>query len=73
MDQSVFMRKKGLEAHVGGLVMTLQQDPETGAIFRCVDDKLVYFDRKYYNDRWSNATPVVHAPRFVGGVLAMGR
>jgi hypothetical protein len=30
-DQTVFMRKKGLEAHVGGHLMTLEQDPKTGA------------------------------------------
>ncbi len=72
MDQSVFMRKKGLEAHVGGLIVTLEQDPETGAIFRCVPDQYLYFDRKYYNDRWSKTGPVVQAPRFRGGVAAVG-
>jgi hypothetical protein len=69
MDQSVFMRKLGLEAHVGGMVVTLEQDPATGAIFRCVADQLIYYDRRYYNDRWSKTRPVVQAPRFLGGVV----
>jgi hypothetical protein len=71
MDQSVFMRKKGLEAHVGGFIVTLQQDAETGAIFRCVADQRVYFDRAYYNDRWSKTRPVVQAPKFDNGVRAI--
>lgn len=68
-DQTVFMRKKGLDAHVGGMLMTLEQDPQTGAIFRCVADQRVYYDRAYYNDRWSKTGPVVQAPRFAGGVV----
>jgi hypothetical protein len=71
MDQSVFMRKKGLEAHVGGFIVTLQQDAETGAIFRCVADQRVYFDRAYYNDRWSKTRPVVQAPKFDNDVRAI--
>ena len=68
-DQTVFMRKKGLEAHIGGHIVTIEQDPATGAIFRCVDDARMYFDRAYYNDRWSKTRPVVQAPRFLGGVI----
>jgi hypothetical protein len=71
-DQTVFMRKKGLEAHVGGHLITLEQDPKTGAIFRCVSDQRCYYDKRYYNDRFSKTGPVVKAPRFVGGVVAVG-
>jgi hypothetical protein len=71
-DQSVFMRKKGLEAHVGGLVVTLQQDANSGAIYRCVSDQRIYYDRAYYNDRWSKTGPVVQAPRYLGGVIPIG-
>lgn len=71
-DQTVFMRKKGLEAHVGGHVVTLAQDPETGAIYRCVSDQRIYYDRRYYNDRWSKTGPVVQAPKYMGGVAAIG-
>lgn len=72
-DQTVFMRKKGLDAHVGGAILMLQQDPETGAIFRCVWDQRSYFDRAYYNDRWSKTRPVVQAPRYMGGVTPVRR
>ena len=72
-DQTVFMRKKGLEAHVGGHLMTLEQDPATGAIFRCVSDQRIFYDRAYYNDRWSKTRPVVQAPRYLGGVVEVAR
>lgn len=72
-DQTVFMRKKGLEAHIGGHLMTLEQDPKTGAIFRCVSDQRAYYDRAYYNDRWSKTGPVVQSPRFLGGAVPVGR
>jgi hypothetical protein len=62
-DQTVFMRKKNLDAHVGGGILTLKQDPRTGAIVRCSWDQLQYFTRAYYNDRWSPARAVVQAPR----------
>lgn len=52
-DQTPFMRKKGLDAHVGGGILGLEQDPATGAITRCVWDQRNYFVRGYYNDRWS--------------------
>jgi hypothetical protein len=68
-DQTVFMRKKGLEAHVGGHIIKLEQDPETGAIFRCVSDQRAYYDKRYYNDRFSKTGPVVQAPRFQGGTV----
>lgn len=68
-DQTVFMRKKSLDAHVGGAIVTLQQDPKTGAITRCVYDQRQYFNRAYYNDRWSKTGAVVQAPRFVNDVV----
>jgi hypothetical protein len=67
-DQTVFMRKKGLDAQVGGMIVTLEQDQETGAIFRCVSDSRIYYDRHYYNGRWSSTNSVVQSPRFLGGV-----
>lgn len=57
-DQTPFMRKKRLEAHVGGSIVTLEQDPETGAITRFVPDMRRYFNRGYYNGRWSKAGAV---------------
>lgn len=70
-DQTVFMRKKGLEAHVGGLIVTLQQDPETGAIFGCRPDQRIYYDTRYYNDRFSKTTAVVQAERRLGGTVPL--
>lgn len=58
-DQDPFMRKKRLEAHVGGAVVTLHQDPRTGAITRFLPELIRFFNRGYYNDRWSHSGDVV--------------
>jgi hypothetical protein len=55
-DQSTFMRKKRLEAHVGGILVGLRQDPRTGAIVSCTPELIRYFNREYYvagSGRWS--------------------
>lgn len=57
-DQTPFMRKKRLEAHVGGCIVKLKQDPESGAITECTPTILRYFGRGFYNDRWSHSHPV---------------
>lgn len=57
-DQTPFMRKKRLEAHVGGYVCKATQDPRTGAIVRFQAEALRYFNKGYYPDRWSHAGPV---------------
>lgn len=59
-DQTVFMRKQGLEAHVGGHIVELTQDPETGAVRRCKVDQIQFFNRRYENDRWGKVGHVVH-------------
>lgn len=56
-DQTPFMRKQKLEAHVGGIVIELFQD-EFGAITRCKNEQIRYFDRSYYNNSYSVAGPV---------------
>jgi len=53
-DQTPFMRKKKLEAHVGGAIVELEQDPETGAIVGFTPKLIRYFNKGYYNDRWSH-------------------
>ena len=53
-DQTPFMRKKKLEAHVGGYLCRAQMDPETGAIVRFSADCLRFFHRGYYVNRWSH-------------------
>lgn len=54
-DQTPFMRKKGIEAHVGGVIATLEQDPRTGAIVGFDPAMYRYFNRAYYDagKRWS--------------------
>lgn len=52
-DQSTFMRKKSIDAHVGGAIVTLEQDPKTGALIGFAPEMLRYFNRGYYNGRWS--------------------
>lgn len=53
-DQTPFMRKLKIEAHVGGVIVELQQD-ERGAIVRCRTEQIRYFDRGYYNGLYSMA------------------
>lgn len=53
-DQTPFMRKKKLEAHVGGAIVELEQDPETGAIVGFTPKLIRYFNKGYYNNRWNH-------------------
>lgn len=62
-DQSVFMRQKRLAADVGGVIVKIHLDPETGAVDECDVAMRNYFVRSYYNGRWSQHGPVSHAPR----------
>lgn len=59
-DQTPFMRKKKLEAHVGGMIIGLEQD-ERGAIPVCVPWMKRYFDRGYYNGQYSMSGDVTRA------------
>jgi len=58
-DQTPFLRKKAIEPHVGGMIVTLHQDPRTGAITDCLPWMRQYFVKGYYNDRWSKICPPV--------------
>lgn len=63
-DQTVFMRKKKLIASVGGWIVMLRQNPETGAIEEVVSYFKSYYNRGYYqNQRWSLSGPVSQVPR----------
>lgn len=69
-DQDPFMRKRKIEAHIGGIVADLEQDPETGAIVEC-NGMRRYFNRAYYTpqgERFSHHGPVEQLPRSPGGV-----
>lgn len=52
-DQTPFMRKKKIPAHVGGGIARVTQDGATGAITSCRVEFFNYFVRSYYNHRWS--------------------
>lgn len=57
-DQTPFMRKKGIDAHVGGGIIELAQDSATGAITSCKVEFFQYFNEGYYNNRWSHGGAV---------------
>lgn len=61
-DQDPFMRKKSIEAHVGGAILGLEQDPESGAIIGFTPQMVRYFNRGFYNGRWSQARAHVNHP-----------
>lgn len=65
-DQTPFMRKNKLAAHVGGTIVTLKQDPKTGAITRCKVELLRWFNRGFSNGRWNHGGDVVHNGRSLG-------
>jgi hypothetical protein len=71
-DQTPFMRKKSLEAHVGGAIIEMEQDPKTGAIIGFRPDLRRYFNRSYYvaegqaNNRWSGHGKPNMIPRRMG-------
>ncbi|MGE3582875.1 MAG: Hint domain-containing protein [Hyphomonadaceae bacterium] len=57
-DQDPFMRKKKIDAHVGGVIVRMEQDPRTGAIIGFEPNMIRYFNKGYYADRWSYSQPV---------------
>lgn len=51
MDQSPFMRKKRLAAHVGGWIIEYVQ-ATTGAIASLKAEWIPFYDREYYDKKW---------------------
>jgi hypothetical protein len=70
-DQTPFMRKKRLEAHVGGALVKLRQDPRTGAIASMTPELMRWFTRDFHAGagRWSRHGPVKQLPRDRAGVI----
>jgi hypothetical protein len=70
-DQTTFMRKKRLEAHVGGVLVRLKQDPRTGAVTSMTPELIRYFNKGYYetsqSNRWSKHGSVNLPARRIGG------
>jgi biotin operon repressor len=57
-DQTPFARKKRLHFALGGGICELEQDPESGAIVGCSVEMFCYFDRGFYQNRWSHSGPI---------------
>lgn len=51
-DQSSFMRKKKIEAHVGGVLGWIKQDPKDGHILRFRAEWIPFYDKGYYERRF---------------------
>jgi len=51
-DQSMFMRKHKIEAHVGGWIIRFKQDPIDGHITRFAGEFIPFYDRGYYEKRY---------------------
>lgn len=52
-DQTTFLRKKSIEAHVGGGICRLTQDPRTGLIFSCRVEFFRYYNKGFMNNKWN--------------------
>jgi hypothetical protein len=62
-DQSLFMRKQKIAAHLGGFFVRMSLDQGSGAILECTVTFRHYFVKGYYEGRWSQHGPVVRAER----------
>jgi hypothetical protein len=51
-DQSIFMRKRKIEACVGGVLAKVQQDKEDGHITRFSCDWIPFYDKGFYETRY---------------------
>lgn len=65
-DLTPWARGKRLRYEIGGTLVRLRQDAETGAIVSCSVEIFGYFNKGYYSgERWSHAGPVTQ-PEKVG-------
>lgn len=62
-DQTPFMRKKRLQAHVGGSIVVAHQDPKSGRIYRFQPELISLGVKGLVNGRWSYAGKVSLPPR----------
>lgn len=52
VDQTAFLRKNKIAAHVGFVLVKLKQDPKDGHITRLSVEWNPFYDRGYYEKRW---------------------
>jgi len=58
-DQTPFLRKNNIEAHVGGALIKLKQNPNDGSIISMNAELIRFFNRGYpIGGRWSRHGPV---------------
>ena len=62
-DESTWTRKNNIQPVVGGWIIKATQDPRTGAIYGMQSEYFLYYNRGYYNNRWSPYGPVTKPPR----------
>jgi hypothetical protein len=66
-DQTPFMRSdKKIQAHVGGVLVKLEQDPATGSIIGFTPQMWQYFNTGYYQNRWPMAARPTMPQRTIG-------
>lgn len=57
-DQDCFMRKKRISSKIGGAIIEVSQNPEDGALHSFKPWLWRYFNKGYYENRWSHAGEV---------------
>lgn len=57
-DQDPFARKRGIRYVVGGVILRLTQEPRTGAVMGFAPEMFRYFNKGWYNRRWSHSGSV---------------
>lgn len=60
-DQSPFMRKKRLAAHIGGWIVEARQNPKTGQIVSMKTEELAFSVKNSPNNRWNYESRVSKA------------
>ena len=61
-DQTTFMRKKHIAAHIGFYIVTAHIAPD-GSINRLIPEKISYYDRNYYTSKsWTKAPSQFEKP-----------
>lgn len=57
-DQDCFMRKKRISSKIGGCIIEVSQHPEDGALHSFKPWLWRYFNKGYYQNRWSHSDAV---------------
>lgn len=61
-DQSPFLRKKGIEPHIGGIIVQVTQNPKTGRVMSLSTQFLIPERKGTYNGRWTYSGNVNKQP-----------